>query len=218
MFHARRSWHGLRTVRSRRIGGWSVRSAVASATWALVVACGGDDDTNDDGAAETGTTLTSSSNGASSSTDTSSGGLDDGSSSGNHTTTSEESTEGAGESTTGGPEDPSYPPPNDAGVCPNDTVPIELPGASVCGPFCAGADAACPAPSGGDAEPTCTPFADEGGSGTPCRTHDECPENEACAPDGTCVAVAFWACRLLCDAGQTCSDGMTCAGDACGYP
>lgn len=204
-------------MQSNRVTGWGVRGAIASATCALVVACGGDDDANDDGVADTGT-LTSSSSDASTSSDTSSDGLDDTSSSGGDTTTSEGSSDGADESTTGDPEDPSYPPPNDAGACPDGTVPIELPGVSICGPFCAGPEAACPAPSSGDAEPTCTPFADEGGSGMPCRTHDECPDDEACAPDGTCVAVAFWACRLLCDAGQSCGDGMTCAAGACGYP
>ena len=203
-------------MRSIRFVGWGGRRAVALATCVLVVACGGDDDDDDGGVVETGSTSSSSSSDTLSSGTSSEGPGDV--STGADTTTSESSSDGADASTTGGPEDPSYPQPSDAGACPNDTVPIQLPGASVCGPFCAGPDAACPAPSSGDAVPTCTPFADEGGSGTPCRTHDECPDEAACAPDGTCVVVAFWACRLLCDAGQACSDGMTCAAGACGYP
>jgi hypothetical protein len=200
-------------VRDIRIGAWAW-CAIASAT--QVVACGGDDEADDDGAMESEGTIESSSTDDSSS-DVSSG---DGSSSGGDTTTSDasESSGGADESTTGAPEDPSYPAPDDGGACPNETAPIQFPGASVCAPFCAGADAACPPGVSGDAVPTCTPFADEVGSGTPCRTHDDCRGEEACDPTGTCVAVAFWACRLVCDAGETCSDGMTCAAGACGYP
>jgi hypothetical protein len=203
-------------VRDIRIGAWRFSSAIAAATG--VVACGGDDEADDDGAVESDGTLESTGTDDSSS-DTSSDG--EGSSSGADTTTSaesDESTDGADASTTGVPEDPSYPAPDGSGACPNETAPIQFPGASVCAPFCAGADAACPPAASGDAVPTCTPFADEGGSGTPCRTHDECPGEEACDPAGTCVAVAFWACRLVCDAGETCSDGMTCAAGACGYP
>jgi hypothetical protein len=204
-------------VRSIRIGSWRGRCASLSATCALVLACGGDDGGDDDGVVETGGTLSLSSTETSTSSDTSSGSLDDGTSD-DDTTTTAESTGGADESTTGAAEDPSYPQPDDAGSCPNGTAPILLPGASVCGPFCEGPDAPCPAGSSGDAMPVCTPFDEKGGSGTPCRTHDDCPDGEACDPDGTCVAVAFWACRLLCDAGQACSDGMTCAAGACGYP
>jgi hypothetical protein len=205
-------------VRSIRIGSWRGRCASLSATCALVLACGGDDGGDDDGVVETGGTLSLSSTETSTSSDTSSGSLDDGTSSGSEVSTTEATTDGADESTTGGPEDPSYPQPDGAGSCPNGTAPILLPGASVCGPFCEGPDAPCPAGSSGDAMPVCTPFDEKGGSGTPCRTHDDCPDGEACDPDDTCVAVAFWACRLLCDAGQACSDGMTCAAGACGYP
>jgi hypothetical protein len=202
-------------VRDIRIGAW-VWCAIASAT---CVACGGDDEADDDAAVESDGTLESTSGDESASDASSSDG--GGSSSGAGTTTSAESTEstdGADESTTGAPEDPSYPAPDDGGACPNETAPIQFPGASVCAPFCAGADAPCPAAASGDAVPTCTPFADEGGSATPCRTHDDCPGEEACDPTGTCVAVAFWGCRLVCDGGETCSDGMTCAAGACGYP
>jgi len=128
-------------------------------------------------------------------------------------------TSGDGSATgdSGGGGDPSYPAPDGSGACPAQTAPIELPGASVCAPFCAGAGAMCPPPASGDAVPECTPFEQPGGSGTPCTDHPDCTGGEACGPDGTCIAVAFWACRLTCEGGETCSDGMTCTGGACGY-
>jgi len=198
-----RSWHGM----------WS---SVLTA-FALVVGCGDDD--GDDGVVDTTGTATISTTEASSSEESTTSGADGSSSStgeGSTGTTGEESSDGA-DTTTGGSGDPAYPP-TDGGACPPGTAPIQLPGASMCGPFCEGAEAECPPPASGDAVPTCTPFEEKGGSGTPCRMHDECPEGEACDTDGTCVAVAFWACRLVCDAGQTCSDDMTCAAGACGYP
>lgn len=121
--------------------------------------------------------------------------------------------------TTGEPADPEYPAPDGAGTCPEGTAMLDLAGATACAPFCAGPDAPCPAAATGDATPECTPFEMPGGSGDPCTTHDECSGGEACGVDDTCVAVAFWGCRLLCDAGQTCPDAMTCSGvGACGYP
>lgn len=176
-------------------------------------ACGGDDggDTGAPGTTSTvGDPSSSTDPGSSSGTPGTSSGESTGAESSTDPTAADSSSTGAA------PTDPSYPP-QDAGACPNDTVPIALPGGSLCGPFCAGADAPCPEPSSGDATPVCTPFADDGGSGTPCTGHDDCDGAEACAPEGTCVAVAFWACRLECDAGQTCSDGMICAQDACAY-
>ena len=114
--------------------------------------------------------------------------------------------------------DPSYPP-TDGNACPGDQVPTVLPGASVCAPFCTGEGAMCPDAATGEAVPTCTPFERAGGSGTPCKTHDMCPGEEACGVDGMCIAVAFWACRLLCQGGELCPDDMTCTSIAtCGYP
>jgi hypothetical protein len=179
------------------------------------VACGGDDDANDDGAVEGDGTLGTSSSDASTSGE-SSGGVDDASSSDDGITTS---SDGADAATTGGTEDPSYPMPDAADECPDDAASIQLQGGSVCTPFCAGEDAACPAPSSGDAPPICTPFFEPGGSGTMCVTHDQCRGEEACDyPPGTCATVGFWACVLKCDTGQTCSDGMTCIAGECGYP
>jgi len=123
-----------------------------------------------------------------------------------------------GGATTGGGGDPSYPAPDAGGLCPANTAPIALPGGSVCAPFCAGAQAPCPAAASGDAIAECTPFADDGGSGTPCTEQGDCTEGEACGTEGTCVAVAFWGCRLQCDGSTVCSDAMVCAGDACAYP
>ena len=114
--------------------------------------------------------------------------------------------------------DPTYPIPT-GGNCPDNTVNVTLPGAEVCAPFCNGEGDACPAAATGDATSTCTPFAQAGGSEDPCEDSSTCPMGEACSVEGTCVSVAFWACRLLCDAGETCPDTMTCAGGlSCGYP
>jgi hypothetical protein len=183
------------------------------------IACGGDD--GDGQTSFANTTLPASTGDGSGSSTTASSTTAPASSSESSGSSSEgaetSSSSGAADST-GGPEDPSYPAPDDGGACPPDHAPIELGGGSLCAPFCAGADAACPAPSSGDAIATCTPFEDRGGSGTACATHDDCPDDEACGTAGTCVAVAFWACRLECAGGQTCSDGMTCITDACGYP
>lgn len=123
-----------------------------------------------------------------------------------------------GSSTTDAEEpDPSYPPVGPGGTCPNGAS-LMLPGASVCAPFCTGPDATCPDAASGAATPTCTPFEMEGGSGARCRDHDGCPDDEACSVSGTCIAVAFWGCRLLCDA-TACPDPMICtAVGACGYP
>lgn len=121
-------------------------------------------------------------------------------------------------STTGLTGDPTYPPP-DAGTCPNGTVPVMLPGVSICAPFCASADDPCPMAATGDAPAQCIPFAGMGGSGDPCDDVTPCPRGEACDDDGTCFSVAFWACQLLCDAGQICPDDMSCSGiGTCGYP
>lgn len=121
-------------------------------------------------------------------------------------------------STTGPTGDPIYPPP-DGGSCPNGTVPVVLPGASLCSPFCAAVDDPCPMAATGDAPAQCIPFAGMGGSGDPCDDVTPCPMGEACGDDGTCFTVAFWACQLLCDAGQICPDDMSCSGiGTCGYP
>lgn len=185
----------------------------------VMSACGGDDD----GSSES-TTIPTTSNATvpTTSSDTSSG-----QTTGVDTTTDDTETTApvdtstgettTGDATTGGADDPNYPP-TDAGACPPNFAPIVLPGGSVCAPFCAGADAPCPDPAAGDALPVCTPFETEGGSGGPCTTHDDCPDDEACGTRSTCVAVAFWGCRLECPDAQTCSDGMTCSAGACAYP
>src|SRR5688572_29634025 len=50
-----------------------------------------------------------------------------------------------GSSSTGGlVGDPSYPP-VDGGACPGDQVPTQLPGGSICEPFCRGDGGRCPA-------------------------------------------------------------------------
>lgn len=173
---------------------------------------GGGDEAATTGAATTG--ATTSSTGAvegSSTAIATSGGASTG------TTGEAASSSGAVDSSGGPGGDPSYPEPQ-GGVCPDGAYPVTLPGASVCAPACAGADAACPAAASGDAEPTCTPFAQPGGSETPCTEHGDCTGGEACDPSGICVAVAFWGCRLVCSDGAMCPDGLTCATDACGYP
>lgn len=122
-----------------------------------------------------------------------------------------------GEGTGGTAEDPSYPAPV-GGACPGGEAVVQLPGASICAPFCAGADAMCPAAATGAAPAECTPFAQQGGSADVCKTHETCPAGEACGLESACVSVAFWGCRLLCT-GDTCPDGMVCdAGNVCGYP
>jgi hypothetical protein len=186
----------------------------------FAIACG------DDGG-DTGTSVgTSATAGVSTGEDgssTSSGGSSDASSSseaGSGSGSSDAGSSGGGSSSSGGPGgDPLYPPLQD-GMCPGGEVPTMLPGGSVCAPFCDGEGAQCPAAATGDAVGTCTPFErDGGGSGDPCETHDMCPREEACGIEGTCIAVAFWACRLLCDGGQTCPDAMQCTSiGTCGYP
>lgn len=123
-----------------------------------------------------------------------------------------------GETTGGVVGDPEYPQPQDMN-CAGGLAPLTLPGGSVCAPFCTGEGDACPSAATGDAMASCTPFEERGGSGTPCRDSDGCLGDEACGLDGTCIAVAFWACRLLCDAGQTCPDSMSCGAiGSCAYP
>jgi hypothetical protein len=197
--------------------------AVAGTTSKIVLcsvmmpfACGGDD-------VEEGTTPTSVGAPATATTggdDTT--GTTDSSTSLGGTSTSADTTTGPDESDTseggtGDPSDPSYPPVGGDGTCP-DGASLMLPGASVCAPFCAGPDAACPDAATGTATATCTPFEMDGGSGTPCRAHEDCPDAEACSVADTCIAVAFWGCRLLCDAAE-CPDAMICSSvGACGYP
>lgn len=190
----------------------TTRSIAWTWIWIALASCGGDDgggeSTGIASASDTGTGSSGTSGAASSSGDggaSSSGGVD-------------ASSSGAADSSSGGvAEDPEYPAPQ-GGTCPQPTVPVELPGASSCAPTCAGADAPCPAAASGDATGVCTPFEQEGGSGTPCTEHADCTGGEACGGAGTCVAVAFWGCRLRCSDGASCPDAMICAGDSCGYP
>ena len=126
-----------------------------------IVACGGDDDGDTQGTASTTLTTAATSEGSSSSdasTSTSSGSEESSS-----TAIADSSSSEASSSSGDTPEDPEYPAP-DGGACPDDFAPIELPGGSVCAPFCVGADAPCPAPASGDAAPVCTPFEGKGGS------------------------------------------------------
>lgn len=188
---------------------------------AVLLACGGDDDSDSSGAV---TTIGAGSNTTGEAT---SGDDDDESSGGSTGEGGSSSTGGAVDTSSGGSSsgdsggamgDPTYPIPT-AGNCPDNTVNVTLPGAEVCAPFCNGEGDACPAAASGDATPTCTPFAQAGGSEDPCDDSSTCPMGEACSVEGTCVSVAFWACRLLCDAGETCPDTMMCAGGlSCGYP
>jgi hypothetical protein len=202
-----------------------VRPTLVLALACTVCACGGDDGGstptttgvttigNDDGSGSAGdesTTTAATSEGSSSEGEGSSSSGDPG-----ETTVSLDDTAG----TTGEPADPEYPAPDGTGMCPEGTADLDLAGATACAPFCAGADAPCPTAATGSATPECTPFEMPGGSGDPCETHDECSGEEACGVNGTCVAVAFWGCRLLCDAGELCPDAMICSGvGACGYP
>lgn len=183
-----------------------------------MLACG------DDGGTETGaetapvasTSEGSSSTGAatgssSSSGDPSSGSLDDTS------TTAAASSSSDDGNTTGPAEDPTYPAP-DAGACPDGTLPVMLPGAEICAPFCGGPDDVCPPAATGDATPLCTPFAGQGGSGDACDDATPCPDGETCS-EGACVEIAFYACQLSCVMDEACPDGMACSGFAtCGYP
>jgi hypothetical protein len=120
-------------------------------------------------------------------------------------------------STTGPTGDPTYPP-IDGGMCPGGTLPVMLPGAQLCAPFCGGPDDACPAAATGTAMPQCTAFAGMGGSGDPCDDVSPCPDGETC-DDGACAEIAFHACQLGCGMGEICPDGMACSGiGTCGYP
>ena len=189
----------------------------------LVLGCGGDDG----GGSPTTTGLTTlgtddgsgSSDGGSTTAEPTTAGSssgEPGSSSGEpgSTTAAVDDTSG----TAGEPGDPQYPPPGAAGVCPEGTAMLDLAGATACAPFCAGADAACPTAATGTAMPECTPFEMPGGSGDPCTTHGDCSGGEACGTNDTCVAVAFWGCRLLCQSDDECAVGMICGGaGVCGY-
>ena len=192
--------------------------------WVLwvVIACGDDGGSTATSVATmtAGSTgeATGSSTDASEGSEGSTGAGESSSGSGGATTSSGSSSDG-GSSTTGVAGDPSYPP-LEGGACPGGEVPTQLPGGSLCAPFCTGDAAMCPDAATGDAVPTCTPFERDGsGSGDPCETHDTCPMGEACGIDGTCIAVAFWACQLRCDGGEVCPDAMACTSiGACGYP
>lgn len=180
-------------------------------------ACGGDDGA--DPTTNGPTTSSATTSAGTSSSDTSSASTSAADTTTETTAPADSSTSDAtttGE-TTGGASDPNYPP-TEGGTCPGDFAPIELPGGNVCAPFCEGDGAVCPDPASGDALPVCTPFETKGGSGDPCEMHEECPDGEACGAQSTCVAVAFWGCRLECADGQVCSDGMTCSDGACAYP
>lgn len=121
------------------------------------------------------------------------------------------------DTTTGSAGDPAYPP-IVGGGCPEGALPVALPGAELCAPFCAGPGDPCPTAQSGDASPECTPFAGQAGSGQACDAGTPCPDGETCN-EGTCADVAFYACQLLCTMGEACPDAMVCSGiGTCGYP
>ena len=176
-----------------------------------LAACG--DDGSDSGTDPVGTTTTTEPDTSTTAGEGSSSGdaVDGSSSSGGAASSSSDAS-----TTTGVAEDPNYPRP-DGGSCEGDAVPVALPGAEVCAPFCSGPEEPCPAGETGDAPGVCTPFMGDGGSGDACDDMTPCPMNEVCDA-GTCVDVAFWACQLVCDMGQTCPDSMSCSGfGTCGY-
>lgn len=179
----------------------------------LVAACG-DDSAGDTGVA-TGP-VASTGAGSSTTADTSEGSTSTGAPEDSTGSTAAPTSDA--DSTTGSASDPTYPPPN-AGVCPDGTVPVLLPGAELCAPFCAGETDPCPEAASGDAATRCTPFAGQGGSGDACDELTPCPAGETCSAEGSCSDVAFHACQLFCDMGQTCPEGMACSGiGTCGYP
>lgn len=194
-------------------------ASLALALLLAPLACGDDDGTDTGaetapvtGTSEAGSTSTgepSTSTSTDASTSSSTGTLDDSS-----TTAAGSSSESSGGPPAG---DPTYPLP-DAGGCPDGTLEVALPNASICAPFCGGPDDVCPPAASGEASPACVPFAGPGGSGDPCDEVTQCSAGETCQ-DGTCSEVAFHACQLLCDMGQLCPDDMVCSGIAtCGYP
>ncbi|MEM6989742.1 MAG: hypothetical protein AAF721_04575 [Myxococcota bacterium] len=187
---------------------------------APLAACG-DDGGSDPVASTASMTLTSSESGDESSTGAAAESSSDGTpgtTSGTTTDAADSTSDTAAPTTGGAVEDPVYPRPVGM-MCDGGQAPLTLPGGSVCAPFCTGEADACPAGGSGDATPSCTPFEEPGGSGMACRDSSTCPGDEACGFEGTCVTVAFWACRLLCDGGETCPDGMTCTAiGSCGYP
>jgi len=184
----------------------------------LAAACGddgGNDDANDT-AAQTGTVGSTGDGSTSTGTDSTSTGSGSSTAAVDSTSTSSDATS-SDDGTTGPGGDPAYPPP-DGGECPDGFLPVTLPGAEICAPFCGGPDDACPTAATGDAMPQCTPFAGPGGSGDACDDATTCPDGETCN-DGACAQIAFFACQLLCGMGETCPDGMECSGIAtCGYP
>jgi hypothetical protein len=201
------------TTSERGASGW------IAALLTLCVACGGDDG-GGSGSLSAGGSGGSADSGESSdagASSESSGGTSSGSSEGSSTAAVDGSSSDDAAGSTGAPGDPSYPEPGTAGC--RDGAVLDLQGVAVCAPFCPGPGGACPAPGSGDATPVCTPFEMEGGSGTACRDDGDCSGDEACGVGGTCIAVAFWGCRLSCAAGETCPDAMTCAAPgSCGYP
>jgi hypothetical protein len=206
----------MRLVPSPPFASLALVLAIAS----LTAACG--DDGSTDTGAETGPAASTSAGSSSTSTSTSAGSSSEGgSSTGADDLDSTGSTAAASSddgTTTGGPAgDPSYHPPN-GGSCPDGTLPVTLPGAQLCAPFCDGADDMCPAAATGDAPPECRPFAGMGGSGDACDDVTPCADDETCS-GGSCADIAFFACQLLCTMGETCPDGMACSGiGTCGYP
>jgi hypothetical protein len=198
----------MRFVASLRIRSLAVSLALAS----LPAACG-DDGGETDSMAGISTTAPASSTGETDGSSTSAA-------TGESTSTTGESTAStaADDTTGGGPmSDPTYPPIVD-GSCPQGTLPVTLPGARLCAPFCGGVEDRCPAAVTGNAVPQCMPFAGQGGSGAQCDDVTPCPDGETCSA-GACADVAFYACQLMCLAGEACPDAMACSGiGTCGYP
>lgn len=177
---------------------------------------GGGESTSADSITSAGTSADgTSSDGSTTTGDGSSGSSTDTTTTG--TSTTDASSSGAGSTGGGSVDDGTYPSPA-GGTCPNGTASINVPAGELCGPFCEDRDDVCPGAESGAATAECIPFEQNGGSGTACMDDGECGGSEACGTGGTCVSVAFWACRLSCANGETCPDAMQCSGNLCGYP
>jgi hypothetical protein len=72
----------------------------------------------------------------------------------------------------------------------------------------------CPDAASGDAMPACvlSPLS----SFDPCTITDECAAGETCENE-FCTVLPATHCALLCDAGQTCPEGMQCSNYLCLY-
>jgi len=121
--------------------------------------------------------------------------------------------------TTGSDGPPDYPPPSDEDTCPFGTASVDLGGGAIfCAPFCSGEGGACPQEALAEATGECSPFFQGGGSGQACGGGEACPGAEQCN-FGSCQAVAFWGCLVLCGPVGECPEPMICTPSLrCAYP